>query len=406
MPISDKMHYDQAKGKWVWNESPEVGVAKWQEPAGAPNIPFNPSTAPAAPQPSLNPDVAPVPPKDLTGGPEALTVDNAGNIVQNTPVTGTEQLDRYITPENTLINQRIGLDAREIDTTMIDKLAAAAGRGGAGVGQSAELQALLASLQGDVEGGMNREDIVRRQFESNLPFLDERFEDSSRMLAERTSAMGRTGGGFVDRDFADLDLREKRGREAMLGQLTSQAAQQEIADRIGLYNAGTGLTGVQAGRDIANAQQLNSARGVGLQALLGAAGLDLQGQNIGVNTDFRQADFLQRERQYEYGMSRDAMSDEAMRLEMAQTGFGSDPTGQLNTTSTQLGRTSEQYGVNAGDINATLGQNAQAQAAQPTPSTTQVYGAPKRLTMPRTKYPGSTIDLNPITRRPTDMGGL
>jgi len=357
------------------------------------------------------PQIGDLPTKD------ALTVDASGRVVENTPVTDTSQLDRFLTPENTLINQRIGLDAREIDRGRVDQsfeeaLNAIRG-GGDKVGQSADLQSLLSSLRGDIDGGLNREDIVRRQFEAQLPFLDEQFAEQSRRLGERTASLGRTGGGFVDRDFADLDLRALRGREGLLGKLTADAAEQEIQDRLGLFNAGTGLTGVQASRDIAGAQTANAFRGQGLNALLGAASLDIQGQEIGVRSDFGRADFLQRERAFERSQARDAMSDRRTELGFQSRGFESNPQGQLNTTAGTILDASGQFGTNAGQIGDTIAANAKARAAAggggalPGTSnlgktqTQSIFGTPSRL-----QRPGSTLNLGPIKRRPANFGGL
>ncbi len=351
---------------------------------------------------SLVPGTAPgdLPTKDQ------LTVDGSGRVVENAPITRTNQLDRFITPENTLQNQRIGLDVREVDNTKIDQTfqaALAASKGGGGVGKSQGLEEILGAIKGDIGGDLNREDIVRRQFESQLPFLDEQFSEQSKALASRTSALGRTGGGFVDRDFAELDLRQIRGREGLLGQLTANAAEREISDRIGLFNASTGLLGVEASRDIAGGRQKIAARGQGLSALLGAAGLDLQGQQSGINTDFGRGEFLQREREFENRLSRQAVQDEQNRMVFQQQGFDSNPQNQLNQTSNRVGDVSDQFGNNAGQIGDSLQNQAESEAAQQNSAT---FGTQTSILPPRLQRPRSTLDLNPVTKRPSQFGDI
>jgi hypothetical protein len=324
-------------------------------------------------------------------------------------------LDRFITPENTLVNQRIGWDVRETDSAKIDKafsqaLAAARG-GGANVGDSANLQYMFDQLRSDFEGGLNREDLIRRQFEGQQPFFDAQYEDMVKSQMERTAGMGRTGSGMYDREFADITERSRLQREGLLGQLTAQAAAQAIQDRLGLYGAGTGMAGVEANRDIAGAQISNQFRGQGLQALLGAAGLDLNRQGADIGIDMARRNALMGEREHEYRMSRDAMADQAMQMAyMNQGGNQNNPLNQINQTVGAEQRGAETYGTSAGQINTQLGDVAEGQAAQPTGDmVAEKFGTPVPRpypNRPRLTRPGSTINTTPIPVGTTDYSDI
>jgi hypothetical protein len=395
MALQDKMHFDREQNKWVWNSPQQQATA-----APSPSQVEQQASTPAAAAPQVDPAAA------------AATPGLALPAEANMPVIDPNALDRFITPENTLTRQRIGFDVRETDPTKIDtafqQALETAQRGGTGVGGSANLAMLFKALRGDVEGGLNREEIVRRQFESQLPFLDEQFAEQGRQLAQRTAAMGRTGSGMVDRSFADLNLRGQRGREGLLGSLTSQAAQQEIADRLGLYQAGSSLAGVEAQRDIANAQAKNSMRGVGLNSLLGAAGLDLQRQGLGIETDLNRRGALVGERNFERQLGRDAQEDAYRQAVLQQQGYASNPAGALQQGAGTDIAVGSQYGANAASIGDAAAGAAQAQAANvppvPQAGQAQVYGTPTGR--PRLTRPGSTINTTPIPTTPTDFGAV
>ncbi len=416
MPIRDSMTYDKEHG-WIWKNPTEAIRAKNPAaygdapigPTPVQNTPYTPSTAPAgSTPPALAPEAAsPTPAYVPSGEP-----------MSNDPLTDPNAQDRFITPENTMVNQRIGWDVRETDPAKIDaafKQAMSASRGGgAQVGDSENLQYMFDQLRGDFEGGMNREDLIRRQFEAQQPFFDAQYEDQVKGQAERTAAMGRTGSGMYDREFADITERSRLQREGMLGSLTANAAAQAIQDRLGMYGAGANLAGIEANRDISGAQISNQFRGQGLQALLGAAGLDQNRQGADIGVDMARRNALVGERQYEYGLSRDAMSDQAMQMQYMNQGFESNPLDQINQTVSHEQDAAAQYGANAGQINSQLSEEAKARAAAggggvgPT-STEAVFGTPSSPTQfdrPRLTRPGSTINTTPIPTTKTNFGAV
>jgi hypothetical protein len=212
---------------------------------------------------------------------------------------------------------------------------------------------------------------------------------------------------MYDREFADITQRGDEARFGLLGNITAQAASQAIQDRLGLYGAGSSLAGIEANRDISGAQISNAFRGQGLQALLGAAGLDLNRQGADIGTDLARRNALMGEREHEYRMSRDAMADQANQMAYMNQGFQSNPLDQINRTAgTEMGA-SEQYGANAGQIGQELGAAAEGRGAAPGTVEQQVqtvYGSnPNR---PRLTRPGSTINTEPIPIPRTNYGDI
>lgn len=285
------------------------------------------------------------------------------------PITDPNELPRFITPENTLRRQRLGFDVRNVsaDTRGLSRIADRLANfdvGDTALGEGSEFQGFLQSqLRGDLEGGLNREDLVRRLFESQLPGLDRQFDDRAEGIAQRTSALGRTGSGLVDREFAELNNEALRAREGLLGRITAQAAQQAIQDRLGLFGAGQGLAGLEQQRDIAGAQlplQALQAAG-GVEGRAASLGLQAAGQNRA--TDLARSAFLQQQQAREDMLARQAMQDRADQLRFMERGFQSarDVPFALDRTAGREMAGSRQFGTQAG---LTREQIAAARAAE------------------------------------------
>lgn len=200
------------------------------------------------------------------GGPERHAAGGA-------PVTDPNQLDRFITRENTLRNQRLGfgVDPMSLEQTVMDR------------------------------------------FQSALPQLNEQFQQQAQGIAQRTAALGRTGSGMVDREFADLNRRQQAARENLLGRLTFQGAQQDV-------------------------------------------GTDLQ-------TQLARQDHLRRLQQREDQLARSAMGDRANQLRFLQRGM-SQPTGALQGAAGTNIFGAGEFGANAGGLLEQLAGLGQAGAAQ------------------------------------------
>ena len=256
----------------------------------------------------------------LKGGPGTQAGSQSGQ-----PVTDPNDLPRFITPENTLRRQRLGFDVRDVrsplvgaedigfervesptfgplqqvsarnvsaDTgqldSIIDQLRNQATSGeGAPAAESEFLRFLQRQVRGDLEGGLNREELIRRQFNAVLPEMEAQFQDQAEQVAGQTAALGRTGSGLVDRQFADLENEQERLLQGQLGQITSRAAAQAIQDRLGLMGAGQGLAETELSREAARAQALNNAlsQAGGLAAT--GAELGLQGQMANQDASLR-----------------------------------------------------------------------------------------------------------------------
>lgn len=276
---------------------------------------------------------------------------------QTEPVTDPNALPGTITPENTLRNRRIGFDVARGGTStrglrsISDQLSALA-EDLKTSGSSEFLGGLQDRVSGLLDGGLNREDIVRRQFEAQLPALDERLEQQLEQLGKRTASLGRTGGGFVNTSVGDRFLAAQRSREALLGQLTSQAAGQEIQDQLGLLGAGANLgqVGIQAER--APLAALSAAGGLAGQA----ANIGLQGAGQRQRADLERLRFLERSQGREDRLAREAQQNELARLALARQGFASDPTGLFLDASRRFGGAAARTGSQAGSGAATAAE--------------------------------------------------
>lgn len=156
-------------------------------PAGGPMVNMMAATG-GQPSPTLQAQ----PPQsmvDPTGGaPVASMGATAQPAQQAGSLTDPNGLDRYITADNTLRNQRLGFN---------------------------------------VEAG-SVADAAGKAFQSQLPALDQQFGHQVEGLAKSTASMGRTGSGMHDRSFQGLTDNARATREAMLGNLTFGAAEGDI----------------------------------------------------------------------------------------------------------------------------------------------------------------------------------
>lgn len=189
------------------------------------------------------------------------------------PVTDPNQLDRFITPENTLRQQRLGFGV--------------------------EPQSLA--------------DQVQQRFESALPQLNANFQNQAEDIAQRTSRLGRTGSGMVDREFADLENEQRAARENLLGRLTFQGAQSDV-------------------------------------------GRDMQAQ-------MAQQQHLRQQQQREDQLARQGMSDRAQQMRFLQMGM-QQPTSALQGAAQTQMLAGNEFGANAAGIGQGLGGAARGAAGQ------------------------------------------
>lgn len=231
---------------------------------------------------------------------------------QMKPITDPNSLDRYITPGNTLRNQRIGYGVTAPSTS------------------GSRVSASNVSSR-DVAGRANA------AFEAQLPQMMQSFRDEIEGLTARTAAMGRTGSGMFNRDTDYAGDRALAARESLLGNLifSAETGDANRALQAAMANQSAGL---QAGSINANLAQADAARqlqvDLGRQAHLAA----LQGR--------------------EDRLAREAMSDRMFQMNLLQNAFGGQPTGAVGQAVNAGMQGSGQFGANAGMINSQLANGA------------------------------------------------
>jgi hypothetical protein len=191
-------------GPWGWTP-PSAPSNPTTTPPGSPGqLPITPPGV-RPPVPWLNGQVPTpgTPPVPTTGGNG--TAGNAGGSASGNasgnagggmggpggspaPVTDPNALPRYITPENTLRNQRIGFDVNPGSLAEAAKAAIAA----------------------------------------QLPALDQQFGDEVERHAKATAAMGRTGSGMFDKEFGRISDRAQIARDALFAGHTFDANRRDL----------------------------------------------------------------------------------------------------------------------------------------------------------------------------------
>lgn len=120
-------------------------------------------------------------------------------------------------------------------------------------------------------------------FEAQLPQLNQDFADQSEQLVKGTAAMGRTGSGLFNRDTGFLSDRARNTREALLGNLSFDAAKTDAGNRLQADIVRNQLLGQQEDRfantSIAN---MRSANDMSMHGSDLAARVAMANQNAGL----------------------------------------------------------------------------------------------------------------------------
>lgn len=158
-------------------------------------------------------------------------------------------------------------------------------------GNEALNQQLQQSIM-DLMGGTDRAGIVRQQWESMLPRLNEIADRRREDTIKRNVALGRTGSGIFTSQLGDAERASQQDRETMLGQLLADASNRSVDDRFRAAGLGSGVSD------------------------------QFYRQNLG------QAEFLRGERGNQDQLAREATAAEQSRLSMLRAlGFMNDPSG-------------------------------------------------------------------------------
>jgi hypothetical protein len=277
---------------------------------------------------SFSPDVLQT--TDLGGGQAAPKIAPS---IAPTPTVGQPTAAGQpgtvdITPENTLRSKRLGFEV--------------------GQHQAASPTGFERVSARDTTGS------IRAAFDANVPAMMQKFKDESRALAQRTSALGRSGSGLFNRETGFVGDRALQAREALLGNLSFQATQAD------------------AGRALQAAMGNQSA---GIQSNSIAAQLAQANANRALQVDMaRQAHFASQQSR-EDQLARDAMSNAQIQSMLFGQGFQGAPTGAVGQYAQTALQGSQQYGQNAGMLGAQAGsaiQNAVAGLPSASPNVPQI----------------------------------
>ena len=244
-----------------------------------------------------------------------------------------------ITPENTLRNQRLDFET---------KAQQVAGPGGFERVKS-----------------RNTTGAISRTFNANLPQLMQQFKDESRQLAQRTSALGRTGSGLFNRDTGFVGDRALQARESLLGNLTFQSTQAD-ANRALQASLGNQSAGIQSSSLAAQVAGANA--------------------NRALQVDMARQQHFAAQQSREDQLARDSMANLQIQAMLAGQGFNNQPTGAVGQAANTGLAAGQQFGANAGQINA---GNAAAmnQAAQAIPNFLPPGGPPQH-SFPQPRFAG------------------
>lgn len=173
---------------------------------------------------------------------------------------------------------------------------------------------------------LDRESILKRLFESQLPGLERAEQLRTRDLGRRASQLGRIGSGMVNTEMGELELESRQARDSLLGQLSAQAAGQKIQDMLGIAGVGTGLEGIAAQRAMASASNR------------------LAGDQLSLRSALEEAGFTERQQSRQDRLASEATQNQLARLGMLGGVANQSPTGDLGLYSQILQGASRAYG--------------------------------------------------------------
>jgi hypothetical protein len=188
---------------------------------------------------------------------------------------------------------------------------------------------------GTVRQGADRGALAAEAFRLIQEAGEPSFQRSLRETGQRAAQYGRIGAGMTTNELTDIYSQRERDLDQLRSGLALEAAQQELADRMGILGASQAVGGQLFGQDVTQAQ-LGLARA---NALQGLAGQNVQFGQIGTTERFAERAFqaeqklnqanlaLQRARAYgdqsqieaSYAQAERAAAEreEAMRLQQA-----------------------------------------------------------------------------------------
>jgi hypothetical protein len=119
-------------------------------------------------------------------------------------------------------------------------------------GPSAAAQQLTGQLTqgvGSLYSAPNRGDLASQQYQLMQEQYQPRFEQDLRQVGQKASALGRIGAGMTTSDLGDVAQRKNEFFGQQARQLSMDAAQQEMADRLNRVGATQGALGTVGSQD-------------------------------------------------------------------------------------------------------------------------------------------------------------
>jgi hypothetical protein len=175
--------------------------------------------------------------------------------------------------------------------------------------------------------------------------------------------MGRTGSGMFNEETGFIGDRALAAREALLGNLSFTATQND---------ANRALQAAQANQGAALQAGLGN-QSAGLQARGIDANIAQANANRALQVDLARQSHLGQLQAREDRLAREAMMDRQFQMGLLQQGFSGAPTGAVGMGVNAANAAAQQYGSNAGQINAQLA-NSGMQQGMMTPQASQSSG--------------------------------
>lgn len=254
--------------------------------------------------------------------------------------------------------------------------------GGGGAQLNAQLQPMLDKVLNAPDRGQIANDLYGVLEERARPGFEQRL----RSVGQKAAALGRVGAGLTTSELGDVETLHNRDLDLSRRQLASEGAANTLSDRLqqlgaardvygSVAAANSGMANAAAqmdrdrfnnlltlGRDLSDRESADYSRRLGERN----AGLDYDQQQFGnqrnklgdmsiyendiYGRDRDSRNELRGERDYQYGLERDAKNDQyrdyglqqdandrnwQRAMEMAQFGYGTNPSGALNAAAQQ-----------------------------------------------------------------------
>lgn len=217
------------------------------------------------------------------------------------------------------------------------------------------------------------------------------FETGIRQLGQKTAALGRVGSGLYNTELSDLATERERGLDQSRRQLATESAGMTLQDALNRLSGVQGAVGTLGSQDIS----------------LGGLGLQAQGQQFGnlmdltrfgadytrglSDEDFRGRQEMRGERDYQYGLSRDALNDRRYADDVGyrramELGFGSDPSQAMQFASQNYGQSGREQMAGGGDL---LGDYLYRRQLEQQPRGSQ--GAQRPVSRPAPDYTDASV---------------